>query len=225
MMNTIKGLMLKDLYVFKNYKSNIYFSLIMVIILIAIASFEIDVFAAGSIIFLIFFGMNSISTFSYDENAESDDYLLSLTITRKDIVISKYLFTFLTSAISIISGIIISYIITIIIRGNVDGLGNALRICFIAFTSSSFLMCTDIPCIYKWGVEKGRMQSTIIPALLIFVFGLIGSLILLLFSNLYNFVDLKLLFKYSPIICLILNIIFYFLSYYISFKIFSKKSL
>ena len=94
-MNTIKGLMLKDLYVFKNYKKNIYFSIIVFAFIIAMASVRINVLVYGSIIFLFFFGMNSISTFSYDENSEIDKYLLSLPITRKEIVFSKYLFTFL----------------------------------------------------------------------------------------------------------------------------------
>ena len=91
-MNTIKGLLLKDLYVFRNFKGNIIFSIIMFIILIAIGSIQNDIFTIGSILFLIFFGMNSISSFSYDENADSDKYLLSLPITRKELVLSKYLF-------------------------------------------------------------------------------------------------------------------------------------
>ena len=90
-MNTIKGLLLKDLYVFKNYKGNIYFSLIIFTLIIFMASFRINILASGSIIFLIFFGMNSISTFSYDENAIVDKYLLSFPITRKEIVQSKVL--------------------------------------------------------------------------------------------------------------------------------------
>lgn len=224
-METIKGLILKDLYVFKNYKGNIYFSFIMFTFLIIMASFEIDVFAAGSISFLIFFGMNSISTFSYDENSDSNKYLLSLPITRKEIVLSKYLFTFLNAAISLLVGMLISFLITILIRGKVNNLGEALRLCFIAFTSSSFLMCADIPCIYKWGVEKGRMQSILVPVIIVFVIGILISIILFLFPNLQNLMNLKLLFNISPILCVILNVLLYSISYYISYKLFAKKEI
>ena len=224
-MNTIKGLMLKDLYVFKNFKGNIIFSFFMFLFLITMASMQMDCFLAGSILFLIFFGMNSISTFSYDENADSDKYLLSLPITRKEIVVSKYLFVFLNSCVSIVIGILVSFIITLIVRGRIENIGDSLRICFLALTSVSFLMCSNIPCIYKWGVEKGRMQSVIIPALFIFIIGILGGILLLLFPGIYQELDLIHLFKVSPIICLTLNILFYGISYIISYRIFSKKSI
>ncbi len=224
-MNTIRGLLLKDLYVFKNFKSNIIFSALMFIFLIVIGSMRKDMFTIGSILFLIFFGMNSISSFSYDENADSDKYLLSLPISRKEIVLSKYLFVFLNSFISILVGILVSFIITIFVRGKIYNIRDSLRVCFLAFTSVSFLMCADVPCIYKWGVEKGRMQSVIIPTLFIFLFGMVGSLILFLFPNLYLNIDLLYIFKISPYICLGLNLLFYVISYLISYKIFLKKSI
>ena len=86
-------------------------------------------------------------------------------------------------------------------------------------------MCSNVPCIYKWGVEKGRMQSVIIPALFIFVIGILGCLLLIIFPELYLNIDLIYLFKISPIICLILNILFYLVSYLISYKIFLNKSI
>ncbi len=224
-MKTIKGLLIKDLYVFRNFKGNIIFSIIMFIFLIAMGSMRRDIFTIGSILFLIFFGMNSISSFSYDENADSDKYLLSLPITRKDIVLSKYLFVFLNSFVSILGGILVSFIITILVRGKVNDIGDSLRICFLAFTSVSFLMCANIPCIYKWGVEKGRMQSVIIPALFIFLLGMFGSLLLLLFPQIYLNLDLLYIFKISPYICLGLNILFYVISYLISYKIYLKKAI
>lgn len=224
-MNTIKGLLLKDLYVFRNFKGNIIFSLFMFIFLIFIGSIRMDMFTVGSILFLIFFGMNSISSFSYDENADSDKYLLSLPITRKEVVLSKYLFVFLNSFISLMTGIIVSFIITLLVRGKIDNIGDSLRICILAFTSVSFLMCSNVPCIYKWGVEKGRMQSVIIPALFIFVLGIFGSLLLVLFPQIYLSVNLEYLFNISPYICLVLNIVFYVISYLISFKIFLKKAI
>ena len=85
-MNTIKGLLLKDLFVFRNFKGNIIFSIFMFIFLIIIGSIERDIFTISSILFLFFFGMNSISSFSYDENALSDKYLLSLPILEHQLI-------------------------------------------------------------------------------------------------------------------------------------------
>ena len=76
----------------------------------------------------------------------------------------------------------------------------------------------------KWGVEKGRMQSVIIPTLFIFILGMLSSL-LLLFPQIYLNIDLLFIFKVSPYICLALNILFYVISYLISYKIFMNKSI
>ena len=224
-MSIIKGLILKDIYVFKNYKKNIYFSILIFIFILFLASFSINIVAPGSIIFLVFFGMNSISTFSYDEQANVDRYLLTLPINRKDIVFSKYLFSFVNSFLSLLLGLVISIVICLITNHQVVDLADSLKACLIAFTGVTFLMCSDIPCIYKWGVEKGRMQSVLIPVLIIFLISFIAFFLLFLFPNLYFVFSLSNLFKYSPIICVFLNIFLYLISYNISYYLFAKKSL
>ena len=95
----------------------------------------------------------------------------------------------------------------------------------LAFTSVTLLMCTDIPCIYKWGVEKGRMQSVLVPIILLFIISFMGFAILLIFPSLYEMITLKMLFDYSPLLCLIANILLYLISYKISLKIFQKKAI
>lgn len=224
-MKTINGLMLKDLYIFKGYKKNIIFSIFTFILILALASLRMNILITGGILFLVVFGMNGISTFSYDEMAGAEKYLLTLPISRQELIIGKYLFTFLDSLISLIFGLLISLIITILIPKQIVNLGDSLKICFIAFTASSFLTCADIPCIYKWGVEKGRMQAVVVPVIIFFILGLISFIPIVIFPEFFLHLSLKGLFAASPFICLFLNIIFYTVSYFVSQKIFLTKDL
>ncbi len=224
-MNTLFGLMLKDLYVFKSYKKNIIFSILVFIFLIGLASTLNNMVASGTILFLIFFGMNGISTFSYDEMSESEKYLLSLPVSRKDLVRSKYLFSLLNSLTSLIFGFLISILITVIITKNIPDLSDSIKISLIAFTSTSFLMCCDIPCIYKWGVEKGRMQAVIVPIIIFLFIGFLVFIPFIIFPEIFIKINLKMLYDNSLIICLILNILLYSISYIISYAIFKNKDL
>ena len=221
----IKGLILKDLYVFKSYKNNIYSVLIIDILVIFFASFKMEMITTGTIIFLISFGLNSISTFSYDENADSNKYLLSLPLTRKKIVQAKYIFAIINNLLSFMIGFMISFIIALYLKSDLSNIVNNINICLLAFTGTSLLICTDIPCIYKWGVEKGRIQATIIPVVMVFILAIILFVLFILFPNIYYLIKIDTILKFIPIICLIINILLYVISYFISLKIFLKKEI
>lgn len=224
-MNIISGLLLKDLYVFKSYKKNIIFSIIVFAIMIGILSLNTNALLTGTIMFLFVFGMNSISTFSYDEMAEAEKYLLSLPISKKDIVRSKYLFAFINSFCSLVIGFLISIIVTYIATGKIPLTKSFFDYTIYFFTSITFLMCVDIPCIYKWGVEKGRMQAVIAPIFIILFLGIVFFIIYSIFPAFFIQNNLDILYQMLPIFCIILNIIMYFSSYFISYKIFLKKDL
>lgn len=83
----------------------------------------------------------------------------------------------------------------------------------------------QIPSVYKWGAEKGRIQMFI---LIILVTGLIGGAIYLLttfgigvdFNNIIEFIK-----NYGIYVTIIFIGIMYFISYRLSCKIFQKKEL
>lgn len=224
-MNKIKGLLLKDLLIFKNYKKNFIISTIIYISIIFMSATEYNMLFYGTGFFLFVYGLNSISTFSYDEIDETDKYLLSLTLDRKDIVKSKYIFAFLNSFIVTIFGFIISVIASLITKGQLIDTEESIRNIFFMFTAISFLVCADVPCIYKWGVEKGRMQAIIVPVLMILIFGIIGIILVYLFPVLISKKAITTFLIFSNLICAILNIIMYLISYKISLTIFNKKDL
>ncbi len=224
-MNTIIGLLLKDLYVFKTYRKNFIISMIIFIIIILVASIETNMITPGTILFLLFFGMNSISTFSYDEAQETDKYILSLPINRKEIVKAKYIFAFLNSILALIFGFIISLICTLLLYNKSYNLYEIVCNLLLIFTGISFLICSEVPCIYKWGAEKGRMQAVIIPIILLLLLGIVFIFLIALFPNLYYFVTSKEIYKFIPILTLITSLIIYLISYKISLHFFKYKDL
>jgi hypothetical protein len=223
-MNNIKGLVIKDILIFKNFRKNIIISSIVYVSIIMMAASQINVLFYGTAFLIFVYGINSISTFSYDEMDNSDKYLLSLTLNRRELVFSKYLFAILNMFVVTIFGLAIS-LFSGLICGTITDVLDSFRNIVYMFTGVSFLICADIPCIYKWGVEKGRMQATIVPVFLIFFFGLIVTLLAYFFPCLREEYVLDTLKTFSFSICYILNILMYYVSYKISYKIFNKKDL
>jgi hypothetical protein len=223
--NRIKGLLLKDLLIFKNYKKNIIISTIVYISIIFMASTEYNMLFYGTSFFLFVYGINSISTFSYDEVDSTDKYILSLTLNRKEVVLSKYIFAFLNALIVTVFGFLISVLSSFLTLGKLVDFEECMRNIILMFTGVSFLICADIPCIYKWGVEKGRMQAVIVPVVLILLAGLIGTILILIFPFLATKIVIKTIMIFSNLICFFGNILFYYISYKVSLKIFSKKDL
>ena len=98
----MKGLIIKD---FLNLRNNIKTMLITILIyLLFFISYDPS-FLSGLLIMI--FCLQSLSTFSYDEYANWDVFALSLPISRKELVLSKYI----VFAIFPIAGTILSEII------------------------------------------------------------------------------------------------------------------
>jgi hypothetical protein len=228
MNKNIKSLFLKDLFLFKNYKKTyIFTTLVFAIILFSRAIYG-DVTYVGTLLFMLVFGTNSISTFSYDEMAKTERYLIGLTIKRKEMVRAKYLFSIFVSLFATLVGMIISFLATIIMFGEIPNLYFYFLFVLYAYLAISFLITTDVPCIYKWGTEKGRMQAIIIPIILTMILMLIGMVIYAILKY-YAIFDrqaiLKFLHTFAYPIPIILIIVMYYISYRISLKIFIKKDL
>lgn len=83
----------------------------------------------------------------------------------------------------------------------------------------------QIPCIYKWGAEKGRIQMVLITALVIALTGVIEFIVkkvniqfsVNIFFDIFN--------KFLPLIFIVTTIIIYYISFKIAYKIYNKKEI
>ena len=224
-MNMIKGLIKKDLYNLSSYKT----SLIIVIIFCGIAIIGTGNINLGPIIICTIIGMISLSTFSYDEISKSNKYILTLPTNRKEIIKAKYILAIGSTILGGILGIILTIIIANIM--NYVRPENLIDLNYESFITTtiggmfgiSLIQAIQIPSIYKWGAEKGRVQMFILVFILIVLVAGVGYLIM---KSSFN-IDLakieNIMQQYGLILLLALMAVMYYISYKVSNKIYSKK--
>lgn len=194
-----------------------------------IAIIGTDAIYWGSVVIGIIVGMISLSTFSYDEMSKSNKYILTLPVTRKEIVLEKYV---LAIGATILGGIL-GFIVTLLV-GNVmnylrpDNLID-INIETLLATSVggmfgiSLIQSIQIPSIFKWGAEKGRIQMFIV----LFVLVIIGAIAGFLLKQAGLSVDIEklenILNNFGLVALILLSCLMYFISYKISYKIYKNK--
>ena len=225
-MKEIYGLIKKDALNLGSYKISIFMMLVCVLI---IGSIGQNTCTYIPIIMAIMAGMIGLSTFSYDEISKSENYILSLPISKKELVIEKYIFSIIIAILGGLIGFLITPIFTNILNNirpditlNVD-----YKVLFITTLCGIFgislIISIQIPSIYKWGAEKGRIQMFVIIFIIIIMVA--GIVYVLLKTGLnINFVNINNFFnKFGIVILLTSLIIMYYISYKISYKIFLKS--
>lgn len=215
----MKGLLKKDIKLINNYKK----SLILFLAIFLCTGLSQPTFLG---IGFVIAGMSSVmATFSYDEQTKWDRFALTLPVTRKDIVKSKYVLLFgLMTLAAILSfvGIIIIQELT----QNVINIENALSISFGGMVGILLVEIFLFPIIFKCGIEKGRIMF-ILPMALITL--LIGGLSIIgeklgegFTSQLIVFFQSLNPFLLGGIFLLIFLIVIY-ISYKISLHFYEKK--
>lgn len=169
----IKGLLKKDLYNLASYKA----SLIIIILFCGIAIVGTEAINWGAIIICTITGMISLATFNYDEMSDANKYILTLPVTRKEIVMEKYI---LAIGATILGGVL-GFLLTILLANIMQYIrpNDVFNIDYESLLSTtiggmfgiSLIQSIQIPSIYKWGAEKGRIQMFV----LIFILIIIGS--------------------------------------------------
>lgn len=220
----MKGLIIKDLLQLKSYLR----TLIVFIFIFVFVSLEPQNTNTDGLLILMMtlgLGMFGMATFSYDEMAKANKYILTFPLTKKEIVLSKYILQFILT----ISGAILGMILTIIISFPLNkGMPNFIDLISIALGGMfgiGLVESIQMPCIYKLGAEKGRIYMFIITIIIAFIAGgivMLGEKIINFFSinlsSINNIIEVI-----SPLILLGLIVFEYFISYKISYKIYSKK--
>lgn len=222
-MEIIKGLIVKDILQLKSYKKTL---LIFMIIFILTSISQETTKGMGNMIIAMMtlgFGMFSIATFSYDEMSKADRYILTLPVTKKEVVLAKYILVICSTIIGSILGIIISIIVSFVIGKTMPNILELIPIGLGSILGIGLVESIQMPCIYKLGAEKGRIYMFIVTAIVAF---LIGGVIFIgekLKINLPINNITSTLNQFLPLILIGLILIIYLISYKISYKIYNKK--
>ncbi|NLK96851.1 ABC-2 transporter permease [Defluviitalea saccharophila] len=199
------GLILKDIYNLKK-QSKIYLILLVFYFFMGMANRSISMFGT---MLSVLAAMLPVTAMAYDEKNNWERYALTMPLSRKDMVLSRYilglLFAFIAFIISMASSVFLSN------ESFVESVAvNVGTLCFVLL-----LMAIIFPILFKFGIEKGR----ILMILILFA----PSMIILFLSNygiqLPDEETIKPFLYYSPIAVIIIFI----LSLFLSISIYNKK--
>ena len=221
----IKGLLKKDLYNLATYKV----SLIIIILFCGIAIIGTEAITIAPAIICGIVGMISLSTFSYDEISKSNRYILTLPANKKELVREKYILALGATVLGGVFGILLTVVVVNIMNylrpENIINLDYQTLIISTmgGIFAISFLQAIQIPSMYKWGAEKGRIQMFI---LVLIIVAMLGGIYFLINKTNIN-IDMEMInnfiTKFGVWILIISTIIMYFISYKIAYKIYKNK--
>ena len=169
-MNILKGLIIKDLLQLKSYKKTL-IMFIMIFLITSLTQENVEDVSMLIIMLTLGFGMFSIATFNYDEQAKADRYILTLPLTKKDIVLSKYILVICSTIVGAILGMIASFVIIFAMSKEMVNIKDMISLGLGGILGIGIVEAIQIPCIYKWGAERGRIQLLIVVAIITLLVG------------------------------------------------------
>ncbi|WP_308585849.1 ABC-2 transporter permease [uncultured Holdemanella sp.] len=203
----MKGLLIKDFLLMKNYKQVMLF---MLIIGIFVAMNDIS-FASGYI--LVFVSILSMSTITYDEANHGLNTLFTLPISKSDYVKEKYLFSLIITGIGFV-------FVTILGCFSKSGFMETL----IILSTALLLLALSLPFQLKEGNEKGRIVLFVVVFGCTFLFAFLNQFIPKFFESIESVLNTMDPTMFS-VGLLISSIILYFISMMISIRVYNKRIL
>ncbi len=158
----IFGLILKDFYSIRGYLIRQIGLLLVIYLIIGVAMKTMSMLPA---MLMLGVTMSLISIFSLDESSRWNAYALTLPITPRDLVISKYLIYYGGMyAVGLLASLFSAAVDTVLFHNGEDavenlilGVGGGLAILIIY----SLVISVDIPLYLKLGIEKSRIPTTL----------------------------------------------------------------
>ncbi len=210
----MKGLLLKDFYMAAKYLRAFY---IVIVVFLATSVFANNAeYAFFSVFPMVLAGLSSITLLSYEEHSKWNIYSNVLPVSRKMLVSEKYIWVLVSVVImSILSRL--AHLISMSINGNVvlsGVLGNIALFMSLGLIGPSIML----PFIFRFGVEKGRIVYYIVAGVLCG-----GSTMIATGRTIVP--DVTISAVGISVGVLIIAIVLYLLSWFISIKLYEKREL
>jgi len=220
-MNIFKGLIAKEFVFLKSYKKN----LILFVMLAGMMCFLNDSITSFMPVYIpLVLGMIATNSFVYDGQANSERYLLSFPLDKKDIIRTKYIYIFSFTVLGTILGIVLAVFLQSIKDSSSLNIDDIVSTGAGALFGMMVLQMFQIPILIKFGYEKGKfIQLIAIVLIMMIASGLSVTVMKLTFVSLDEL--LEMLKKYGLYIIALVTSALYLISYKISYGIYKKKEL
>ncbi|WP_312695261.1 ABC-2 transporter permease [Caproiciproducens sp.] len=205
------GLLVKDLLCLR--KSGL--KMLAIFIIYAVIFSSSDSFSYLSTMITVISTMMILNTFAYDEMSKWDYFALSLPVTKKQLVLSKYLLTIIFA----FAGMWLSSMVSLVTRrwNTETFIGLYALVC-----TALILAAILLPLLYKLGTQKARIWLFILfltPTAAVILLKGIGFH----FSFLTNINDSAM--EQYIYLLLPISLVLYVCSYFLSCKIFQNKEI
>lgn len=209
----MKGLLIKDFYVLK--KQLYVVGALMLFYLFYSISLKSPTMIGVAIILVSF--LIPVTSLAYDDQSKWNQYALSLPMTRKTIVQSKYLLGAITTLLGV-AFCAVGNVIILSLGSEMDA-QTTWTVTVIYAEIGCLMNALFLPVLLKFGAEKGRfilLAAVLVPSMLggFFVSWLKDADIVMPSAD-----TLMKIFYLSPVIVILL----YILSYFLSLSILRKK--
>lgn len=213
----MKGLLLKDFLILKECKQ-----IVLLLLFYIVISFLTNNFSFVSAILIMYTTIFVLTTFSYDAYSKWEKYSLCFPVSRKDLVLSKYLFflLLLAGAVFISLTLSVSFLLFINQTPNKELILETIFSMIGISTYAVFFISVLFPIVFKIGIEKSRTLMMIIMAVPFLLFAFLGYNHMLPFRELSE--QTVILFL---CVLFLLSFCALFASFFLSLKIFVKKDL
>lgn len=165
----MKSLIIKDVYNILHNMKSLFLMLFVFLFLILPKGGA----AAYAITCCILCAMMIVTTFSFDENAKWEKYAMVMPVSRKDLVLSKFVVLLFFCIFGMVFGGILGIAgSTIMGKFHIFSLTEWLEllcVCFAGMVISFFLGSMVIPLLFRFGAEKARalmLAAFLLPVLL-----------------------------------------------------------
>ena len=130
-----------------------------IFVAIAVVYMAVAYFSAGSGFFqgfvIILSSMMPVTALAYDERAHFEKYALAMPLSRKRVVVAKYLFGLICIGIALVIDVVFEILLSSI---NHAPLTSALPLTLWALLGIALLFLSiNMPVMFKFGTEKGRL--------------------------------------------------------------------
>lgn len=205
----MSGLIYKEICMFKSqFKSWILALAILCVYCFFLKSMSILLMTT------VFMGVIScLTTFSLDKTYRCDEYVAAMPLSRRKIVVSKYVFLMLLDVtLTVLTGIAVAVVSPFFN----ESLWDMAKLALLALGVTMFLQALVLPLIYKLGPEKARFAFV--------VMGITPYMVLMMFKNRFVEINLPRLLELVWVLPIVLVVVIG-VSMWISVRIYGKKDL
>ncbi|HPF18706.1 MAG TPA: ABC-2 transporter permease [Bacillota bacterium] len=168
----MKGLLLKDFY---TLVVQMKLFLLMIAIFTLVPNFSMSGFA------IVYAAMLPITALAYDERSKWTQLAAMMPYTPTELVVSKYILGYATVAGAFVLSLIAQTVIGSL-KGSPIG-GMDVLVVFITANIALLIQAANLPLIFHFGVEKGRLLFMGIIAAMVMIGMGAGTFLLTLFGN------------------------------------------